>query len=586
MAGFLRELGRRNVLRAGVLYITSVWALAQGITALGPTLGAPDWTTRWFLAAAAIGFPFWIAFAWFYELTPQGIKLESEVVQSESLTRATGRKLDFWIIGVLVMAVVLLLTDRFMRRGTDSTPAPVIAEKSVAVLPLVNESGDANALYFSDGLSEAFITALSQFSGLKVIARASSFQFRNSKDPVGVIGEKLGVAHLLEGSVQRAGDDVRISAELVNVRDGTELWSEHYDRPFKDLFQLQDDITNAVAAAMKAKLMGATMADLQSNRPRSGNLAAYDALLEGVFYGHRSTAKDQRNATAAFARAVKLDPAYAAAWSGLSDSENIAALYSDVSGSALAQALAQSRKDAEHALRLAPNLARAHMALGNVLISESNWTGAEAEFRRALQLAPGDPGGEANLTVALGILGQPEKAVALLTHILARDPFRSDLSSTLAVNLLALGRLDEAEAAIRKAIALQPDGYCFHVTLAEIDILRGNAKAALLDAQQEPAGVIQDVGVTFALQIGRDRAAADTALKTLIAKHSQDAAFQIAETYGLRNDTDDMFAWLEKARAANDPGLSGLLTDPFIMPHRHDPRFAKFCAETKLPVPG
>jgi hypothetical protein len=188
MATLLVELQRRNVVRAAVLYIASVWALSQGVAQLTPVVGAPEWTARWFLIAAGIGFPFWIVFAWFYELTPGGIRRESELDAGKTVLRATARKLDFWIIGALSLAVVLLLTDRFMDRGANGT-AVGIPDKSVAVLPLVNESGDPNALYFSDGLSEAFIDALSQFSGLKVIARASSFRFRNSKDPVTVIGE-------------------------------------------------------------------------------------------------------------------------------------------------------------------------------------------------------------------------------------------------------------------------------------------------------------------------------------------------------------------------------------------------------------
>src|ERR1700685_2714773 len=205
MAGFLHELRRRNILRAAALYATSVWALAQGITSLGPVVGAPDWVTRWFLIAAGIGFPFWLVFAWYYELTPQGIKRESEAPPSDAVVRATSRRLDFWIIGVLAVAVVLLLTDKFMvrREAAAGTGVVFIAEKSVAVLPLVNESGDPNALYFSDGLSEDLIAALSQFGGLKVIGRNSSFKFRDSTEASSVIGGKLGVAHLLEGSVRR-----------------------------------------------------------------------------------------------------------------------------------------------------------------------------------------------------------------------------------------------------------------------------------------------------------------------------------------------------------------------------------------------
>jgi len=585
VANVLRELQRRNVIRAAILYVGGVWLLAQVIVTLGPVVGAPDWLARGFLIAAAIGFPFWIAFAWFYEFTPEGIRRESEVDSDRSILKATGRRLDFLIIGVLTVAVVLLLTDRFLRRETQSAPAPAVAEKSVAVLPLVNESGDANALYFSDGLSEAFIDALSQFPGLKVIARASSFQFRNSKDPVSVIGGKLGVAHLLEGSVQRAGNDVRISAELISVKDGTAIWSEHYDRPYKDLFKLQDDITSAVATSLKTKLLGGSNAlPPQSDRPPNGNLAAYNAYLEGSFYSHRTTPEDQSKAVAALNSAVKLDPDYAAAWARLSTAEiNVAS--DSASSAALTQILPQAHDHAEKAVALAPDLALAHNTLGNVLLVESNWSGAEAQFRRALELAPAFASAKLSLANLAASLGRPEEAVPLLQQALKLDPLRSAFYLDLALDLLPLGRLDEAETAIRNAIALLPDGTNFYATLSEIDILRGDAKAALADAQREPAGLYHDNAVTQALQIGTDRAAADTALKNFIARYSQDGPFQIAETYALRKEADNMFKWLEHAHAANDPGLQGLLFDPFILPYRRDPRFAKLCEELKLPVP-
>ena len=587
MATVLRELQRRNVIRAAILYVTGAWALAQGIASLGPSLGTPQGATRWFLVAAAIGFPFWIAFAWFYELTPVGIRRESEVDSDKAILKATGRRLDFLIIGVLAVAVVLLLTDRFVRRDqpASSAAAPVITEKSVAVLPLVNESGDANALYFSDGLSEAFIDALSQFPGLKIIARASSFQFRNSKDPVSVIGGKLGVAHLLEGSVQRAGDAVRISAELIIAKDGTAIWSQHYDRPYKDLFKLQDDITNAVATSLKAKLLGGSNAPPpQSERPPSGNLDAYNVYLEGIFYSHRAALEDQRKAVAAFNTAVRLDPGYAAAWARLSTAEDNVTSISG-SSAALTQVLMQARAHAEKAVALAPDLALAHNALGNVFDDELNWIGAEAQFRQAAQLAPAYAGTRANLANLVATLGRPEEAVALLQQALKLDPLRSLSYSYLAENLMPLGRLDEAETAIRNAIALQPDGNYFYGRLSQIDILRGNAKAALADAQREPTGPFHDIAITLALQIGTNRAAADAALKNLIAKSSDDSPYQIAESYALRKDADNMFKWLEHARTAKDGGLQNLLSDSFILPFRHDPRFAKLCEELKLPAP-
>jgi TolB-like protein/Flp pilus assembly protein TadD len=584
VAGVLRELQRRNVVRAAILYAGGVWLLAQVIVTLGPVVGAPDWLARRFLIAAAIGFPFWIAFAWFYEFTPEGIKRESEVDADRSILKATGRRLDFLIIGVLAIAVVLLLTDRLLRHDTESTAPSVIADKSVAVLPLVNESGDPNALYFSDGLSEAFINALSQFPGLKVIGRNSAFLFRNSKEPSSVIGAKLGVAHLLEGSVQRAAGAVRISAELIDTKDGTAIWSEKYDRPYTDLFKLQDDITTAVAAALKTKLLGGGVAT-QTDRPPSGNLDAYNAYLQGEFYRSRNTVTDYHKAIDAYNRAARLDPHYAEAYAGLSICwTNLAAAF--LGGAAQQQAYSQARKAANTALALAPGVAGSHNARGFVLLTaDSDWAGAEAEFRRAAQLDPNNAGAKNNLALVLSNLGHVEEAVDLMKQALAADPLEAIFYTTLASDLQPLGRLDEAEQAIRKAIEIQPAAAGDHAVLATIEIQRGDPKAALDAAHAEPPGPWRDIAMALASQIGTDRTAADTALNTIIAKYGNDAPYQIAETYALRKDTDKMFEWLARAHALKDPGLLQLLHDPFILPYRHDPRFAKLCEELKLPLP-
>ncbi len=238
---FIGELKRRNVPRAAILYIGSVWALAQGIAQLGPELGAPDSATRWFLIAAAIGFPLWLVVSWRYEFTSQGIKLESEVDDNALDARKVKRRTDLIIIGVLAIAVVLLLTDRVVERTMPAQAVQVAAAgNSIAVLPFDNQSSDKDQQYFSDGLSEGFIIALSRIDGLRVINRKSSFEFRDSKDDSKAIAAKLGVSHLLEGSVSRVGDTVRIRASLTKAADGSTLWAENYDCFYKDLFALQD----------------------------------------------------------------------------------------------------------------------------------------------------------------------------------------------------------------------------------------------------------------------------------------------------------------------------------------------------------
>jgi TolB-like protein len=275
-----------------------------------------------------------LVFSWAFEITPEGIKRESEVAPNESIKRRTGRKIAVITVVLAVLAAGLMAFQFFRARsGSGSSNSVVsIPEKSIAVLPLANESGEKDEQYFSDGLSEDLITALSQFAGLKVIGRSSSFQFRDSKESSGTIGAKLGVAHLLEGSVRRAADMVRISAELVSATDGSTVWSQHYDRPYKDLFKLQDDITTAVASALKTKLLNAPDATAQSDRPPSGNLEAYNAYLQGQFHFARDTETDYRKAIESYKAAIALDPKYALAYAALSLCETILSDTSPVTG--------------------------------------------------------------------------------------------------------------------------------------------------------------------------------------------------------------------------------------------------------------
>jgi TolB-like protein/Tfp pilus assembly protein PilF len=577
----LSELKRRNVLRAGALYIGAVWALAQGIAQLGPAFGAPDWVTRWFTIAGIVGFPFWIAFAWFFEFTPEGLKLERDIEPGASITHHTGRKLDFWIIGVLAVAVVLLLTNQIVsRRGASAG----ISDQSIAVLPLVNEGGNADEQYFSDGLSEDLIITLSHFASLKVISRNSSFQFRDSKDDSRAIAAKLGVAHLLEGSVRRVGDAVRISAALVHAADGSTLWSERYDRPYRDLFALQDEISNAVAGALKAKLLTGGSTAVQTDRPPSGNLDAYAAYLQAAFYNARGTEADHQQAVAHYTTAIRLDPHYARAWAGLSE-EWTGYAQQSLEGDAAQQAYAEARKAADRAVQLQPDLAAAYAARATLKRNgDFDWAGAEADSQRAVDLAPGDGSAKFSLGVSLATLGKPREAITLTQQAIAINPLRASWHTWLSSYFSSLGRLDEAEAAIRRSLGLQPDGTAYYEALAVVQIQRGDAAAALKAAQSEPEGSWQDIALALARQIGDDRAAADAALQKLIDKNATFAPFQIAEVYALRRDPDKTFEWLEHTWTNRDPGITSLLTDPFILRYRDDPRFAAFCKKAGLPA--
>ena len=489
------------------------------------------------------------------------------------------------VYGALAAAAMLVVGYFALERLTGLKPV-VPGAASIAVLPLANESGEASQQYFSDGISEDLITALAQFPGLKVIGRTSAFQFRHSKEDSRSIGAKLGVAHLLEGSVRRSGEVVRVSAELIDTVDGSTQWSERYDRPYKDLFALQDEITNAVAGALRAILLPDGHAAAQSDRPPSGNLEAYNALLRGRFYDARGTEADTRRAIEQYTAATQLDPRYALAWSNLSGAwTGLGEQWLD--GAVAQQAYANARAAADEALALAPDLAAAHSARGVLLrVADLDWRGSEAEYRRALELAPQVGSMKYSLANQLATIGQVEKAVELTREALATEPLRATWYEWLAMDLLGLNRLDEAEAAIRKAIELEPHAEGYYQALTMIAIQRGDPKAALAAAQQEPAGNWRGIALAMARQIGGDRAAADAALKDLIDKQANISAYQIAEVYAIRNDADKTFQWLERAWSNRDPGITSLLNDPFILRYKDDPRFAAFCRKVGLPVPG
>jgi TolB-like protein/Flp pilus assembly protein TadD len=458
-----------------------------------------------------------------------------------------------------------------------------IPEKSIAVLPLVNTSGDPGNDYFSDGLSEELIAVLAKIPGLKIIGRSSSFLFKGKSEDSRTIGEKLGVANLLEGSVRKQGERVRIVAELINAADGRELWSDTYDRELKDVFAVQSEIAVAVTDQLKIKLLGASAKS--DAAPSNDNLAAYNALQQGTFYLRLSTEEGTRKATEFYGEAIRLDPNYALAHANLSSAwRQLGATW--LGGTEANEAYAKARNEAHVALSLAPNLSAAHEALGFVLLTpDLDFAGADAEFRKAEKLAPADAAPKNARSYSFAAEGRLAEAENLARQALTLDPLGVTRYLNLARILIGGGRYDEAEAALGKARALQPAAARQHVYLTIIDILRGNTAAALQDAQLEPPGFWRDYALALAAQGQSDRAAADAALQKLIHEDAVNGPFQIAAVYGLRKEPDKMFEWLDRAYTARDSGLTQLLVTPFILTYKNDPRFAAFCQKLKLPVP-
>ena len=598
--GFIAELKRRNVIRMAGLYLVAAWLVVQVGATLLPIFDAPPWMMKALVMTLAIAFLPAVAFAWVYEITPQGLMRDADVPLSESIAPRTARRMDAAIVVLLALALGYFAFDKFVlapqrnealvAEATRIAAARAAAQpakrgKSIAVLPLVNASGDPSQLFFSDGLSENLIDALSKVEGLRVIGRTSSFRFRDSKEDARSIGAKLGVTYLLAGSVQRADDMVRIRAEVVHTDDGTTLWTRQYDRPYGDLFALQDELTQSIARVLKTTLLSGDGTG-RTDRPPSGNLEAYGAYLQGKFNAGLGSEEDTRRAIGDMARATRLDPKYAVAWSALSRNwTTLAAL--GLSGEEARRAYAEARRTGNIAIALAPELSDAHVARGWWLeSSELDWRGAEAAYRRALELEPENLQTKFSVASMLGLLGQLDEAIKMSGEAIRDEPLRPNWWNWYGTWLSAVGKLDDAEKAIRETIKLRPQGSSAWTQLAVIQILRGDPKAALDAAQQEPKGVWSDIAMAMAHQVGSDRARADASLKKLIVDHGDIAPYQVAQVHALRNDADATFEWLELARMTRDPAVGNTMIDPLVMRYKQDPRLATFCAKIGLPHPG
>jgi len=596
------ELRRRNVFRMGGLYLVAAWLLIQVSGTVLPMLDAPAWLPRTILFLLALGFIPALIFSWVYELTPEGLRREGEVPVEHSIMPQTGQRMNHMIIAVLVLALGYFGFDKFVltprreaalmstahdegaKEAATTAATSAANDKSVAVLPLANASGDKDQQYFSDGLSEGLIIALSRLDGLKVIGRNSSFQFRDSKEDSQAIAAKLGVATLLEGSVQRAGDVVRISASLIRAADRSTLWVEQYDRPYKDLFALQDEITKAVAVALRAKLLGGAATTEQTDRPPSGNLAAYEAVLQGNFLVERKNEADTRKAITLYEQAMKADPGYAYAWARLAVAYITVPTYLSLPQPELELYWTRGREASQTALKLSPGLAEAHAAHGRILQTvDRDLVGAEVALRHALALAPQHLLATRWLGVMLAQQGHVVEAVATMRRAVALDPLAASIRYNLGIYLSTLGRYDEATASLREAVELQPQGAQLRAYLAVAQALGGSTAQAVDTAKQEPDEFWRNWALALACFANGNRSESDTALAWLVKNDSDDGAMQIAAIYAQRKQADEAFRWLEHALDTHDPGVTELYGTPFVTLFRDDPRFAALVKKIGLP---
>ncbi len=563
---FFAELKRRNVLRAGALYLAGAWALAQGIAQLTPVVSAPDWVARWFLVAAAIGFPFWLGFAWFYEFTPTGLKRESEIAPDDSMAHSTGRKLDFWIIGILALAVVLLLTDRLVTHKQSASLAT--PEKSIAVLPFVDMSQAKDQEYFSDGISEELLNLLAKVPQLEVAARTSSFSFKGKQLEVPEIARQLHVANVLEGSVRKSGNEVRITAQLIRAGEGYHLWSQTWDRKLDDIFKIQDEIAAEVVNQLKVTLLG------EAPKTRATDPKAYALYLQARELGRQNNVEAMKKSDALYRQVLEIDPRYAPAWERLARNFNNETSLGMLSGQ---DGFARAREATEKALAIDPDYAPAHAQLGLIaMYGDNDLAGAARQFDRALALDPTDLGILNNADLLLQNLGRLDEALALGEASVRRDPVNVFALSSLGSMQINDGRYDEALASFRTALNLSPERGQTHYGLGVALLRKGDAAGALREMEQEKTEVWRMFGLPMAYSALGRRADSDQALAAVIAKYGKDDPYNVAYVQAFCGHADQAFEWLDQAVQGKDAGLSEIVAESLFDQIHSDPRWLPF----------
>ena len=576
---FFAELKRRNVYKVAVAYAVVSWLLIQIATQVFPFFEIPNWAVRLTVLVLIVGFPIALIIAWAFEVTPEGIK-RTEAADAAGQRSRGGAWVYIVLIGA-ALSVGLFFVGRYT--AGNGTPRPseaaTVSAKSIAVLPLLNESGNPQDEYFSDGLSEELIAALAQIRELKVIGRSSSFRFKDRKEEPKTIGEKLGVATLLEGTVRKQGDRVRIVAELINAADGIELWSRTFDRELKDIFAVQEEIANAVASSLKVTLLGAD--ERSATKSATKNTEAHNAYLQGHFYLLRRNLEDYRKAIAHYDEAIRLDPDYALVYAERSEAR---IWIGDLSGRGKTE-LPKARSDAERAVAIAPALAEAHAALGWLRFF-AEWKFAEglSELKRAQELSPANPTTNDLLARVIVYVGKLDEAEKQARHAVELDPLSGSAQFNLARVLWCEGKLDEADAVARKTAELTPAAASSHRWQVLIAIKRGDGETALREARLEADENYRRFELALAHYARRDRAAADAALAELIAESRDIAAFQIAQVYAVRGETDKAFEWLQISFDTHDTGTLAILVDPLLHDLRDDPRYKALVAKMNFPT--
>jgi len=491
----------------------------------------------------------------------------------------------WWSAAALAALTVILAAVAYTSWRHFAGMAPPTSQTQkimLAVMPFENLTGDPNKEYLADGLTEETISQLGRLNPeqLGVIARTSVMGYKHKNERLDQVGRDLSVQYVLENSLRESGGHMRLTAQLIQVKDQTHLWSQDYDYPMKDVLNVEDEVAKAVAHEIRVRLTSEQQAELAQAHPV--NPEAFDAYLHGYYFFERNTDKDTEMAAKYYERATQLDPSFALAWVGLSRVRNWqvnAVLIPAEEGHRLA------REAVERALALNPNLATAHVQMGRIQQQvDFDWAGADASFQRALALESGNPEVVRMSAGSAANLGHFEEALPLNRRAVDLDPLNADSWESLAETQFFMGQLDQAAADCKKALELNPDVVAAHTVLSQIYVMQGRPQDALPEIELERYD--SGRGWLYAIAyhaLGRKKES-DSALSEFIAKYHAGGAYQIALVYAFRNQPDEAFEWLGRAYAQRDGGLIETKVDPLLKNLHSDPRFAAFLKKLNLPT--
>lgn len=574
---FFAELKRRNVYKVTVAYAVVAWLVIQVCSTVLPTFHAPEWAVQTLVVLVALGFPIALVIAWAFEATPEGIKRTEDVDHSEASRAPTKHA---WIYVVLIGAAIsvgLFFMGRYTAANKSLTTTPNdLSAKSIAVLPFDNLSRDPDNAFFAEGVQDEILTRLAKVADLKVIARTSTAKFKSSPENLPDIARQLGALNILEGSVQKANDQVRVNVQLINAMSNAHLWAEIYDRKLTDIFGVESDIAKAIADALQAKLTGSEK-QMMAAQP-TADTAAYELYHKGLSLWAKRTGDNLPKAIAFYEQAVARDPNYALAYAGLANAYVILPYWTNANRR---DSNAKAKEAALNALRLDPDLAEAHLALGKVLFfSEIDIPGATREYQRAIELKPNEAAAHHWYgNDALAAVGRFEEAVAEGKRAIELDPLSAVMNVDLGETLYYARRYAEAERQMRKGLDLDPTSSYAHYNLGMVLHSTGKLSAAI--GEYEKAKQIGDNPLTSSLCAAAKTRAGDkdAAVRMLgdlekLSQRGEAVGYYRALLYLSLGNKEEALRGLEQGYDERDGSNMGWIkVDPLFDPLRGDPRF-------------